>query len=35
MQSTTIERELLGLERKFWQAMKDNDIEAAVARRAT
>lgn len=26
-----IENEILGLERKYWKAMKDNDIETAVA----
>lgn len=30
MASTTIEKELLGLERQFWQAMKDHDVEAAM-----
>ena len=28
MDSTTIEDELLGLERRYWQAIKDKDVEA-------
>ena len=26
----TIERELVDLERRYWQALKDKDVEAAV-----
>jgi hypothetical protein len=31
MTSTTTERDLLKLEKRFWQAMKDHDVESAVA----
>jgi ketosteroid isomerase-like protein len=31
MATTTIERELLTLERRYWQALKDGDVEAALA----
>lgn len=31
MQNTPIKNELLGLERKFWQAMKDRDFDAALS----
>ena len=31
MASATIEQELLGLERKYWQAIKDRDVDAALA----
>ena len=30
MASTTIEKELLGLEKQYWQAMKDKDVEAVM-----
>lgn len=30
MDTGTVEKELLELERQFWQAMKDRDVEAAV-----
>jgi uncharacterized protein (TIGR02246 family) len=31
MTETTIERELGGLERQYWQALKDKDVDAALA----
>ena len=31
MPDTTIEQELVGLERQYWQALKDKDVEAAIA----
>jgi hypothetical protein len=30
MATTTIEAELLGLEQRYWQAIKDNDLDAAA-----
>jgi ketosteroid isomerase-like protein len=30
MANTTVENELRGLEEKYWQAMKDGDVDAAV-----
>jgi hypothetical protein len=30
MASATVEQELLGLERKYWQAIKDRDVDAAL-----
>jgi ketosteroid isomerase-like protein len=31
MANATVERKLLGLERKYWQAIKNKDVEAAMA----
>jgi uncharacterized protein (TIGR02246 family) len=31
MTDTTIERELVSLETRYWQALKDKDVEAAIA----
>jgi ketosteroid isomerase-like protein len=31
MADSSVEQELLGLERRFWQAMQDQDVDAAVA----
>jgi hypothetical protein len=31
MADTTIERELVNLETQYWQALKDKDVEAAIA----
>ena len=31
MATTTIERELLTLERRYWQALKDGDVDAALS----
>ena len=31
MATTTIEQELLALERRYWQALKDGDVDAALA----
>jgi uncharacterized protein (TIGR02246 family) len=30
MENSTIERELVALERQYWQALKDKDVETAV-----
>jgi hypothetical protein len=30
MEASTIERDLLALERRYWQAMKDQDVDGAV-----
>jgi uncharacterized protein (TIGR02246 family) len=30
MASTSLEKELLGLEKQFWQALKDRDVDAAM-----
>ena len=30
MASTALEKELLGLERQYWQAIKDRDVDAAM-----
>lgn len=31
MAKASVEQELLGLERKYWQAIKDKDVDAAMA----